>query len=80
MNINCMVLIIKLFEKYELFEILSIFLSQANNTIAIFGKSFWNFLSSMLFTFIRVWLSYYFGLRVSDESYVDETCAWRIKL
>ena len=34
----------------------------------------------MLFNFVFVWLFNYFDLSVIDESYVDETRVWRIKL
>ena len=47
-------------------------------TVAWFGTTFWNFGSSMLFTF--VWFLYYFYLSVTDESYADETRVWRIEL
>ena len=49
-------------------------------TLAVFSTTFWNFGSSMLFNFLLVWLYNYFDVSVTDESYVDETRVWRIKL
>ena len=36
--------------------------------------TFWNFGSSMLFSFVLVWLYNYFDLSVSDESYILKHC------
>ena len=49
-------------------------------TLAVFGTTFWNFGSSMLFNVVLVWLYKYFDMSVTDESYVDETRVWRTKL
>ena len=43
-----------------------------------YRKNVKEFGSSMLFNFVLVWLYNYFDLSVTDESYVDETCVWRI--
>ena len=48
--------------------------------IAVFGTTFWNFGSSLLYNFVLVWLYEYFDMSVTDESYVDETLVWRTKL
>ena len=81
MYINYVILFINfLLQNLEFFEKLRIFLSQEEITLAVFGTTFLNFGSSMFFNFVLVWLYNYFDLSVTDESYVDETRVWRIKL
>ena len=81
MNINYMVIFINfLLQNFECFEKIRIFLSQEKINLAVFETTLWNFVSSMLFNFVLVWLYNYFNLSVTDESYVDETRVLRIKL
>ena len=42
----------------------------------VFGTTFWNFGSSMLFNFVLVWLYKCFDMSVTDDTYVDETRVW----
>ena len=82
MNINNVVILINfLFTKlWKLFRKTKDFLFQAYLSLALFGTTLWNFLSSMLYNFVLVWLYNYFDMSVTDESYVDETRVWRTKL
>ena len=54
-------------------------LTKCYHTLVVFGTTFWNFVSSMLFTFVLIWFYKYFDMSVTDESYVDETRVWRTK-
>ena len=81
MNINYVVIFMNfLIQNFEFFEKIRIFLSQEQITLAVFGTTFLNFGSPMLFNFVLVWLYNYFDMSVTDESYVDETRVWRTKL
>ena len=53
---------------------------QEQITSAVFGTTFWNFGSPLLFNFELVWLYNYFDLNVTDEPCVDETRVYRTKL
>ena len=54
-------------------------LSNSDRLLDVFGTTFWNFESFMLFNFVLVWLYEYFDMSVTDN-YVDETRVWRTKL
>ena len=74
MNINYRVILINfLLQNFEFFDKLRIFLSQESITLAVFGTTFLNFGSLILFNFVLVWLYKYFDLSVTGQSYVDET-------
>ena len=61
-------------------RVYTLYLNNGLDYLIVFGTTFWNFGSSMLFTFVLVWLYKYFDMSVTDESYVDATRVWRTKL